>query len=339
MISKLAKNKCHFIVLMIPLATKYKAIVHYTYFLRSLRKVSKIHGVSKSSLQRWVQQEKPELRHTRSRKKVRRDVSNCIEKAFCDNPFLTLDAIADSCAKECGLVRTKRTMGRYVKQEGWTNKKACRIIDCKHDNDHVKAFCDQFNLASDGPICIDEAGFYVGDHPRRGWSKRGTRLKITSGKSLRRSKLTIIMAISAKGIVHYEILDHNCKKVDFVAFIERMNAPAGSTLVMDNIRFHKSKETRDAMALKGFKPLFIPTYSPKMNAIENVFGALKPLYRRRCPPVFASGFDYKHMLQNMLQEWTTRDLSAFFEKTKRIVAETLDGIRADPTHFAFCGYD
>ena len=36
------------------LETRYKAVVHYNHFQRSLRVVSKLYKVSKSSLQRWV---------------------------------------------------------------------------------------------------------------------------------------------------------------------------------------------------------------------------------------------------------------------------------------------
>ncbi len=48
--------------------------------------------------------------------------------------------------------------------------------------------------------CIDEAGFYVGDHPRKGRAKRGQRLAIGTGKSLRKTKFTLVMAIGVNGI-------------------------------------------------------------------------------------------------------------------------------------------
>jgi hypothetical protein len=38
---------------MISLETRYRSVVHYKYFLRSLRKVCNIYNVSKSSLHRW----------------------------------------------------------------------------------------------------------------------------------------------------------------------------------------------------------------------------------------------------------------------------------------------
>ena len=41
---------------MIPLDTKYRAIVHYTHFLKSLRQVAALYKVSKSTLHRWLTQ-------------------------------------------------------------------------------------------------------------------------------------------------------------------------------------------------------------------------------------------------------------------------------------------
>jgi transposase len=39
---------------MHPLEIRYKAVIHYKYFLHSLRKVANHYNVSKSSLQRWI---------------------------------------------------------------------------------------------------------------------------------------------------------------------------------------------------------------------------------------------------------------------------------------------
>jgi len=274
---------------------KCKAVVHYTHFSGSLRKVSEIYGVSKSSLQRWVKQETLHRRKRRTKKEIKQEVGVCIERCIESNPFLTMNALSEMVAKECKITKSRRTINRYATDVDLTMKKATRVIDYKHDNGGVKGFCENYARADQqgNLICIDEAGFYLGDHRRRGWAKKGKRLKVLGDKSLRRSKLTLILAISANGIVHHEILDHNCKKPDFVAFIGRMNAPRGSVLLMDNLRLHHSKETKAVAERKNFNLFYIPAYSPKCNAIENVFGAMKPDYRLRCPPGFNQGFDYR----------------------------------------------
>ncbi len=139
--------------------------------------------------------------------------------------------------------------------------------------------------------------------------------------------------------MYHEVLDHNCKKPDFVAFIKKLNAPVGSSLLMDNIAFHHSKETLEAINSKGYKPLFIPPYSPRLNAIENFFGILKSNYRKLCPPSFMANFNYKDCFENLTKKYCNYNLLNFFNKSQRIVDDTLLGIQSDPLGFSFCGYD
>lgn len=239
---------------------KAKAIVHYTHFLKSLRKVSKLYNVSKSSLQRWVKQSKYAscIKPHRCSKKIKTELQICIRNSLKDNPFLTMRGLTDICLQQCNVKRSSRTFGRYVKSLGFTIKNASRVIDKKHDNENIKAFCETYNSAlSTNLICIDECGFYIGDHPKRGYSKKGTKLKIESQRCVRRSKFTLIMAVSSQGIEHYEIMDHNCKKTDFISFIERLDVIEGSTILMDNVAFHHSKDTIRALNNKKLQPLFI----------------------------------------------------------------------------------
>ena len=56
------------------------------------------------------------------------------------------------------------------------------------------------------------------------------------------------------------------------------------------------------METKGFMPLYIPIYSPKLNSIENVFGMLKPIYRRRCPLPPNDKYNYQQLLETIIEE-------------------------------------
>jgi transposase len=113
----------------------------------------------------------------------------------------------------------------------------------------------------------------------------------------------LLLAVSTKGIVGYEVLDHNCRKSDFICFVQALHIRPGTTLVMDNIAFHHSKDVADAAKIKGARILFTPPYSPRCNAIENVFGALKHEYRSHCPPSASDSFDYESLLLAMLESW------------------------------------
>lgn len=314
---------------MYDLATRYRAVVHYERFLPSLRSVANIYGVSKSSLQRWVTA-KPETKRKRPKRQLTTSVRSCIEAALKADPFISMTSLTHLIASSCKLNRSVRTTRRFVKASGWTRKKAFRVMDHSHSPDDVMQFCGRY-LQAENVVCIDEAGFYVGDHCRYGYSKRGSRLALPTSK-LRRSKLTLILAVSSRGVLGYEVLDHNCRKPDFVGFIQRLAVEPGSTLVMDNVQFHHSAETAEAIRAKGCVPLYTLPYSPKLNAIEYVFSSLKHVYRRLCPPGCCGEFDYLAALELALA--TPLRMEPFFSKVRQTVVEAAASGGA-----AFTGYD
>jgi hypothetical protein len=64
---------------MISKETRYRAVVHYTHFLRSLRKVSAIYKVSKSSLQRWTSQDLNVVHAKRRRRSIFQKVESIMK--------------------------------------------------------------------------------------------------------------------------------------------------------------------------------------------------------------------------------------------------------------------
>lgn len=215
------------------------------------------------------------------------------------------------------------------------------MVNVVHKNETVKEFCQNYIKACDDDsiISIDETGFYLGDHRKKGWNIRGKRLAIKSDKCLRRVKFTLILAVSSKGLVGYEILDHNCKKDDFVSFIYDLELPQNSVVLMDNIPFHHSKEVLNAIKQKNSSILYCIAYSPKLNAVENVFGMIKPIYRQNCPHEFNKMFDYKHLFENTLfEELYEQSLIKYFQHVRNIAVQTLESIASDPC-FKFNGYD
>jgi transposase len=49
---------------------------------------------------------------------------------------------------------------------------------------------------------------------------------------------------------------------------------------MDNLSAHKSWQVRDAIEAAGARLLYLPSYSPDFNPIENAFAKLKALLRK-----------------------------------------------------------
>lgn len=91
----------------------------------------------------------------------------------------------------------------------------------------------------------------------------------------------MIMAISTMGSWQHTVSDSPVNATSFAAFLDGLQFPSGSVIVMDNIAFHKSKIVLQTMQKKEFVPLYIPPYCPDANPIENVFGILKQKFRKR----------------------------------------------------------
>ena len=69
-----------------------------------------------------------------------------------------------------------------------------------------------------------------------------------------------------------------CNTAVFNAWLARQLGPvltAQHVVILDNAAFHKSAKTRQLVAARGARLLFLPPYSPDLNPIERDFATLK----------------------------------------------------------------
>ena len=72
----------------------------------------------------------------------------------------------------------------------------------------------------------------------------------------------------------------------FRLYVEKVLAPTlapGDVVILDNLGSHKSKGARTAVRARGAHLIFLPSYSPGLNPIEQVFAKLKHLMRKVQP--------------------------------------------------------
>lgn len=319
---------------MHPVLVKAKAIVHYTHFLPSIRKVASIYNVSKSTVQRWVRSETAGgARKRRTSKQIAEHIRMQIKEVLDANPFVTQREIAEYLGRSCGIRMSQSSASRWIQRIGYSRKKAFRVVDVSHDPQKICHFASEYQASRSHSrvICVDETCFYVGDRRKHGYSPRGQRLHQRASRTLRRSKLTLIMAIAETGVVHYEVLEGNCNRETFCTFLNEMPAGPNTTVLMDNVAFHHSKSTKELITSKGWIPLYIPPYSPKLNAIENVFGYLKNTYRSATKRDRTSS---REAMTSILDRMRDADLTNFFARVDRYVVDILQTFG-----HGFCGYD
>ena len=69
----------------------------------------------------------------------------------------------------------------------------------------------------------------------------------------------------------------------FRTYVEQVLVPElhrGDVVVMDNLPAHKSAGIQDAIRAAGASTMYLPSYSPDLNPIEQAFAKLKALLRK-----------------------------------------------------------
>jgi transposase len=69
----------------------------------------------------------------------------------------------------------------------------------------------------------------------------------------------------------------------FETYVEKVLLPSlkeGQVVVMDNLSAHKPKRIREMIEQKGCELLYLPSYSPDYNPIEEAFAKIKNLLRK-----------------------------------------------------------
>ena len=62
--------------------------------------------------------------------------------------------------------------------------------------------------------------------------------------------------------------------------MKKLDLPINTIILIDNVRFHHSKEIKSYAKTKNWDLLYIPPYSPWFNPIENIFSMVKNKYRK-----------------------------------------------------------
>jgi transposase len=69
----------------------------------------------------------------------------------------------------------------------------------------------------------------------------------------------------------------------FEAYVEQVLAPTlhrGQVVVLDNLSAHKGEKIRELNEGRGCELLYLPSYSPDLNPIEEAFSKIKRLVRK-----------------------------------------------------------
>ena len=131
-------------------------------------------------------------------------------------------------------------------------------------------------------VCLDAPGATTGMPRRYGWTVRGERL-VDAAPAGHWKTTTFVAGLRSTGIIAPLVLDGPMTGEWFRAYVEQMLAPAlqpEDVVVLDNLPAHKVGGVETAIRAAGASLLYLPSYSPDLNPIEQLFAKLKGLLRK-----------------------------------------------------------
>jgi transposase len=131
-------------------------------------------------------------------------------------------------------------------------------------------------------VFVDEMGTNTSLSPIYGWSKMGQRAYGSVPRNRGRNT-TVLASMSVEGMGPSMAVEGATTARVFETYVERVLAPTlrkGQVVVMDNLSAHKGQRVRELIEDRGCELLYLPSYSPDLNPIEEAFSKIKGLLRK-----------------------------------------------------------
>jgi len=137
-------------------------------------------------------------------------------------------------------------------------------------------------LAPERLVFVDECRTHTSIAPFYGYAPRGERLWLRAPR--RRGKnTTLLSSMTLEGMGPSLTVEGSTTARVFEAYVKEVLAPSlepGRIVVMDNLDAHRPKRVRELIEERGCELLYLPSYSPDNNPIEEAFAKIKDLLRK-----------------------------------------------------------
>ncbi len=132
-------------------------------------------------------------------------------------------------------------------------------------------------------VFVDESGFHTSMTRLRARAPRGERAygKVPRNRG---KNTTLIASITLEGGMGASMTIEGATDAPvFEAYVERFLAPTleeGQVVVVDGLGAHRTQRVKELVEARGADLLFLPSYSPDLNPIEEAFSKIKQLARK-----------------------------------------------------------
>jgi transposase len=132
-------------------------------------------------------------------------------------------------------------------------------------------------------VFVDESGFHTSMTRLRARAPRGKRAygKVPRNRG---KNTTLIAAITLEGAMGESMTIEGATDAEaFEVYVEHFLAPSlceGQVVVLDGLGAHRTQKVTELIEARGADLLFLPSYSPDLNPIEEAFSKIKALVRK-----------------------------------------------------------
>ncbi|MCH7485638.1 MAG: IS630 family transposase [Proteobacteria bacterium] len=209
------------------------------------------------------------------------DRIRALVKENCD---ITLDELCALLATE-GIETKRSTLGDFLLAQGMSKKKTAHAAEQERPDVAAARAAwrnEQPELIAERLVFLDETWARTNMARRYGRAPRGERV-VAAIPHGHWKTTTFIAALRHDRITAPCVFDGPINGACFLAWVRQALVPtlsAGDIVIMDNLSSHKVAGVREAIEAVGATPLYLPSYSPDLNPIEQVFAKLKAILRK-----------------------------------------------------------
>lgn len=138
------------------------------------------------------------------------------------------------------------------------------------------------NIDASRLVFVDEMGAHTSLAPLYAYAPVGERAFFEIPRN-RGTNTTLITSLHQGGMGPSMAVEGATTSRVFETYVERVLAPAlrpGRVVVMDNLGAHRPKRVRELVEARGCELIYLPSYSPDLNPIEEALSKVKHILRK-----------------------------------------------------------
>ena len=254
----------------------YDRIAEALFVTSSVRRIVKLYNITGDVL--------PQPQQHGPCRLLKEEEETAIMEILVETPGVYLDEVQNELYRRSSVLVSLATICKTIRRLGFTRKVISHIVQAQDELKRWEFIKEMSYMDPEMIIWLDKTG----SDQRQSLRKCGYHLKglapIEPVTSRRSERLSVVAAMSTRGVEDLEIHNGTINGDKFICFIERCIVPiiqpfdglnSRSVLVMDNASIHHVGEVQQMISNCGAIIRFLPPYSPDLNPMEEVFAQVK----------------------------------------------------------------